>query len=84
MHILDGLDDAILGVVRVHAQPTRVLYDVEKIIEILTERHPESTYEEIIEHIDFNILCLSIEPNTPAFFYPGDLEFVREVDEDGG
>ena len=81
MKIFDGLDEAIVGVVRVHALPTRVVYDYDKIITILVG--DGGTYEEAVEYFDHNIGCLSIEPDTPAILHKGDLKFVQRIVEDG-
>ena len=50
----DGFDDAILGYTQRMNQPPVVAYSVDKIIEILVERDG-LTYEQAIEHFDFNI-----------------------------
>lgn len=54
--ILDGLDDAIIGLVE-DFKGCRILYDKSKILQILQERD-SMTEEEATEFYDFNILGL--------------------------
>ena len=69
----DGLDDAVIGIVQVHTQPSRVAYSYEKIVEILMDQ--DMTYEEAVEYFDFNIGCLWAGENTPAIVHSaGDAE----------
>lgn len=52
--LLDGFDEAIIGMAeRINLGPV-VAYDVEKILEIMIERDG-MTYEEALEFFDFNI-----------------------------
>lgn len=51
--ILDGLDDAIVGIVE-DFHGSRILYDKSKILQILQERD-SMTEEEAEEFYDFNI-----------------------------
>ena len=53
--LLDGLEDAIIGVVEEFGNGRRVLYSVDKIISILMERDG-MTDSEANEFYDFNIL----------------------------
>lgn len=66
----DGLEDAAMGIVTVHTQPTRVVYSFSKIIEVLM-RDSEMNYEEAIEYFDFNINGAWVGERTPAIFYDG-------------
>jgi hypothetical protein len=63
----DGLEDALLGIVEVHTQPARLVYDYDKILEILQEQG--MTYSEAEEYFGFNIGCLWAGETTPAIFY---------------
>ncbi len=50
----EGFDEAILGYTQRINQPPLVAYSVDKIIQILIKRD-KMTYEEAVEHFDFNI-----------------------------
>ena len=70
--IVDGFDDAFIGVgTSFHRSFT--CYDREKIIEILMQ---DMTYDEAVEHFDFNIGGAYVGENTPVFIdyvrYTGD------------
>lgn len=62
---LDGLDDAIVGIVEDFHGP-RILYSKEKILKILQERDL-MTEEESEEFYDFNILGLYAGEQNPVF-----------------
>jgi hypothetical protein len=64
--ILDGLDEAIIGIVEEFGNGPRILYSKEKIIDILVERDG-MTSEEAIEYYDFNILGLYAGEQNPVF-----------------
>jgi len=64
----DGLDDAILGVVQIHCQEQRLIYDWEKCVEIFMSVEGW-TYEEAVEWMDFNVTCLYAGETTPGFLY---------------
>jgi hypothetical protein len=64
--ILDGLDEAIIGIVEEFGNSPRILYSKEKIIDILVERDG-MTSEEAIEYYDFNILGLYAGEQNPVF-----------------
>lgn len=61
-----GFDDAIIGYTQRLNQKPLVAYSVDKIIEILVERDG-LTYEEAIEHFDFNIGGGWLGEGTPMF-----------------
>lgn len=62
---LDGLDDAILGIVeRVGERPV-VLYDRERAIELLAAQGVSR--QEAEEHLDFNVAGGWVGELTPAF-----------------
>ena len=56
----DGLDDAIIGV----WSEGRLVYSVDKVIEILME---DMTEQEAIEFYEFNIECAYVGERTPIF-----------------
>lgn len=64
----DGLDDAILGIGGRCGQPSLVVYDVEKVIEILMTRDGMS-YEEAQEFFDFNIGGAWVGELTPIWLH---------------
>jgi len=64
--ILDGLDDAIVGVTEEFGNGRRVLYSADKIINILMERDG-MTWHEAVEFYDYNILGLHAGEQNPVF-----------------
>lgn len=64
--ILDGLDDAIIGIVEDFGSGPKILYSKEKILEILQSRDL-MTLEEAIEFYSFNILGLYAGEQNPVF-----------------
>lgn len=65
----DGFEDAIIGVAERCGQPSLVVYDAEKCIQILMERDG-MTYEEAQEFFDFNTLGSWVGEHTPLYLYP--------------
>lgn len=64
--LVDGFDEAIIGMAeRIGLGPV-VAYDVDKIVEILVNRD-EMTFEEAIEYFDYNIQGAWIGDYTPIF-----------------
>jgi hypothetical protein len=64
--ILDGLNDAIIGVVEEFGNGPRILYSKNKIIDILCERDG-MTWSESEEFYDYNILGLHAGEQNPVF-----------------
>lgn len=64
----DGFDDAILGIGHRCGQPALVVYDVATVITILMERDGMS-YEDAIEHFNFNIEGAWIGEKTPVWLH---------------
>jgi hypothetical protein len=64
--ILDGLDDAIVGVTEEFGNGRRVLYSANKILNILMERDG-MTWHEAVEFYDYNILGLHAGEQNPVF-----------------
>ena len=63
----DGFDKAIIGQTHDTAvQEDRLIYSVEKCVEILVERDG-MTSEEALEYMDFNVLCAYIGKDQPIF-----------------
>jgi hypothetical protein len=63
---LDGLDDAILGIVEEFGNGPRILYSKNKILSILSERDG-MTWSEAEEFYDYNILGLYAGEQNPVF-----------------
>ena len=63
---LDGLDDAILGIVEEFGNGPRILYSRNKILNILSERDG-MTWSESEEFYDYNILGLYAGEQNPVF-----------------
>lgn len=61
----DGFSDAILGVVS-RINTTAVCYDYDKCVRILIRRD-KLTYEEAMEHMDFNVTGSYVGMATPFF-----------------
>jgi hypothetical protein len=66
--ILDGFNDAIIGVVEEFGNGPRILYFREKIIEILQIRD-EMSFEDAMEFYDFNILGMYAGEQNPVILY---------------
>lgn len=64
--LLDGFDEAIIGVCRRFGQQATVAYDYNKIIEILTEDGIMNE-QEAIEYFEFNIIGAWVGDGTPVF-----------------
>jgi hypothetical protein len=64
--LLDGLENAIIGVVEEFGNGRRVLYSKDMILKILTERDG-MTWSEAEEFYDFNILGLYAGEQNPVF-----------------
>ncbi len=64
--LIDGFDEAIIGMAeRINLGPV-VAYDVQTILKIMIERD-EMTFDEAIEYFEFNILGAWAGDNTPIF-----------------
>jgi hypothetical protein len=64
--LLDGLDDAIIGMVEEFGNGYRIVYSKSKIYEILMNRDG-MTEEDAIEFYDYNILGLYASPQNAIF-----------------
>lgn len=61
----DGFDDAVIGVVTRFGMDPVVLYDTDKCLAKLMEGG--TSYEDAVEHFEFNTLGAWVGPYTPAF-----------------
>lgn len=64
--ILDGLDDAIIGIVEEFGNGPRILYSKPKILDILCKRD-YMTQSEAEEFYDYNIIGLYAGEQNPVF-----------------
>jgi hypothetical protein len=64
--ILDGLDDAIIGMAEEFGNGPRIVYSKSKIFEILRERDGMDEIE-AVEFYEFNILGLFASPQNAIF-----------------
>ena len=64
--ILDGLDEAIIGIVEEFGNGPRILYSKNKILNILCERDL-MTMTEAMEFFDYNIIGLYAGEQNPIF-----------------
>lgn len=62
--LLDGFDEAIIGVTSVGNGSVVVVYDTAKIIDILIKNGP-MTWEDAIDHFDYNIRGAHMGERTP-------------------
>jgi len=74
----DGFEDAIIGVAERCGQPTLVVYDCNKCIEILMKRDGME-YEEAMEFFTFNTTGAWVGEMTPLFMWPLEKETVYDV-----
>ena len=65
--LFDGLEDALIGICNRYGQPSIALYDYEKCIEIFMR--DGGSYEEAVEHFDYNTIGTWAGENTPAFMH---------------
>jgi len=64
--ILDGLDDAIIGIVEEFGNGPRILYSKNRILDILEERDGMSPFD-AVEFYEYNILGLFAGDQNPIF-----------------
>ena len=60
--IADGFDDAVIGI---EPLTMRVVYDIDKVIEILMDQGMD--HDEAIEYYEFNIVGAYVGEQTPLF-----------------
>jgi len=64
--ILDGLDDAIIGIVEEFGNGPRILYSKNKVLDILEQRDGMSPFD-AVEFYEYNILGLFAGDQNPIF-----------------
>ena len=63
---MDGLNDAIIGVVEEFGNGPRILYSKNKVLQILEDRDGMSPLE-AVEFYDYNIIGLHAGEQNPVF-----------------
>jgi len=83
----DGLDDAIIGLGQQFTSTTAIVYDLEKVIEILMR--DGLTHDEALEHFHFNVIGAWVGIHTPIFMErwdsgdePDTIEVLEKEEED--
>lgn len=74
----DGLDDAIIGVAHRCGDPSVVIYDMEKAVQ-LVQADLNCEIWEAIEYFNFNILGSYVGEHTPIFMEP--VKGIKELEE---
>lgn len=59
---VDGFDQAIIGI----TEDMRLVYQIEKMVEILIE---EMSEEDAIEYLSYNVFCAYLGDFTPIYVY---------------
>ena len=77
--LADGFEGAIIGVAERCSQPTLVVYDAKRCVEILMRRDGMS-YEDACEFFEFNTLGAWVGEHTPLFLW----RYEEEPDADTG
>jgi len=76
----DGYNAAIMGIVQRCGQEPVILYDTDKVLEILVYSDG-MTYDEAVEFFEFNVLGAWVGEETPAFYSKASLEDLQEEDD---
>ena len=74
--LADGFEDAIIGL-DASSEVFRVIYDKEKMIDILVQRD-EMTVEDAIEHLEYNVWGAYVGEGTPIYAYEGNHDRILE------
>ena len=61
--LMDGFDEALIGVARRCGQPTLAVYDYDKCIDILSR---EMSEDDAVEYFEFNCAGAWVGPHTPV------------------
>ena len=67
--LADGFEEAFIGIVESFGLEPRACYDYDKCQEILVSRD-SMTWEEALEHLEFNVVQAYVGEHTPAFISP--------------
>lgn len=71
MLFADGFDEALVGVVMAFGRPPLACYSVPKMVDVLVR--DGLTYEEAMEHLDFNVFGAWVGERTPVYLWPEEL-----------
>jgi len=77
----DGFEEAIVGIDYI-ASPARVIYDKNKMVEILMEEGME--LDDAIEFLEYNVWNAYVGEGTPIYAHIGSKEEVQELINDYG
>ena len=76
----DGYDTCLIGVATVwHPDGTRVdrlVYDGDRILELLMEEDGDLSLDDAREHVSFNMEGAYVGPDTPIIVWPEEMESV--------
>lgn len=73
----DGFDDAFIGFFERCGQPVVLVYDFEKVVEVLIKRDG-MTRDDAEEYVQFNILGAWVGEGTPALLHRCTLKEAEE------
>ena len=62
--VLDGFDEALVGIVEMYGRPPIACYDMDIVFSILTK---DMSLEEAAEHFEYNIIGSYVGEYTPCF-----------------
>jgi len=68
--VLDGLDEAIIGVARTFGKDSVLAYDSDTIIDILVKRDKMSS-DEAVDFFEYNIAGMHVNERNPVFIDSG-------------
>tara|TARA_R110002153_G_scaffold3994_2_gene19229 strand:- start:1148 stop:1396 length:249 start_codon:yes stop_codon:yes gene_type:complete len=76
----DGYNDAIMGLVQRCGQEPVILYDTDKVLQLLVY-NDGMTYDDAVEFFEFNILGSWVGEETPAFFSKASLKELKQMED---
>jgi hypothetical protein len=79
LKLLDGLNDAIIGVGEKAGEDPFLVYDYGKCIEILMKDNNWSE-DDAVDWMGYNVTCAYFGEDTPAFLYPADVISIESPD----
>ena len=78
----DGFEDAIVGIDYI-AHPARIVYDKNKMVEILVEKE-DMELNDAIEFLEYNVWGAYVGEGTPIYAHIGPRQEIEELIEDHG
>ncbi len=70
--LLDGFDEALVGIARRCGQPSLAVYDAGQCVRVLVYRD-KITPEEALEFLEFNTFGAWVGEHTPVFLHQGSM-----------